>query len=148
MMSAMLERQGRRLLQLGVVLLLFTSFEGFVIPYLGAPQLGISAHSLAALLAILLLAMGLLWPKLSLGANAAAIAFWLLIYSGLAIELAFVLGAIWNAGNSTMPHAAGAAHGTALQEMVIKIIAYSSAPTGITAFALILRGLRVTPKRP
>ncbi|MBV8170903.1 MAG: hypothetical protein JO219_03120 [Candidatus Eremiobacteraeota bacterium] len=141
----MLARQGRRLLQLGVVLLLFTSFWGFAIPRMGSYQLGVSAHSLAGLLAILLLAMGLLWPKLRLNANAAAFAFWFLIYSGLAIELAFVLGAIWSAGNSTMPHAAGAAHGSALQELVIKIIAYSSGPTGIIAFALILWGLRGEP---
>jgi hydroxylaminobenzene mutase len=41
-----------------------------------------------------------------------------------------------------MPLAAGAAHGSALQEAVIKIAAYSSAPTGLVSFALILRGLR------
>src|SRR5215469_6607456 len=115
-----LARQGRRLLQLGVILLLFTSFEGFVIPRMGSYQLGVSAHSLAGLLAILLLAMGLLWPQLRLAAPPAGTAYWFLIYSGLAIELAFMLGAIWGAGSSTMPHAAGGALGSALQELVIR----------------------------
>jgi hydroxylaminobenzene mutase len=47
--SNLLSRQGHRLLQIGVALFLFTSFEGFVIPYLAAPVLGRSAHSLCAL---------------------------------------------------------------------------------------------------
>jgi (hydroxyamino)benzene mutase len=38
--SALLERQGHRLLQIGVALFLFTSFEGFAIPYLAAPMVG------------------------------------------------------------------------------------------------------------
>ena len=40
----LLSRQGHRLLQIGVVLLLFSSFEGFAIPFLGAPRLGLSAY--------------------------------------------------------------------------------------------------------
>jgi hydroxylaminobenzene mutase len=75
--------------------------------------------------------------------TAAQIAFWFLIYSGFAIVLAFLLAAFWEAGNSTMPLAAGTARGTAFQESTIKAVAYSSAPTGIVSFALILRGLRI-----
>jgi hypothetical protein len=37
----------------------------------------------------------------------------------------------------------GLTHGSAFQETLIKVLAYSSAPTGITAFALVLWGLRV-----
>lgn len=39
-----------------------------------------------------------------------------------------------------MQLAAGAAHGSAFQEAMIKDVAYSSAPTGITSFAFILWG--------
>jgi hydroxylaminobenzene mutase len=42
-----------------------------------------------------------------------------------------------------MPMAAGAAHGSPVQEGVTKVVAYSSAPTGIVSFALILWGLRM-----
>ena len=69
-------------------------------------------------------------------------AFWLLVYSAFAILAAYVLGAFWGAGNETMPMAAGVAHGSAVQENMIKVLAYSSAPTGIVSFALILWGLR------
>lgn len=140
--SNLLSRQGRRLLQIGVGLLLFLSLEGFVIPQLAAPQLGLSAHKLAGLQSVLLLALGLVWPRLRLGAAASRIAFWLLIYSALAILAAYVLGALWGAGAETMRQAAGAAHGSAFQETVIAVIAYSSAPTGLVSFALILWGLR------
>jgi hydroxylaminobenzene mutase len=84
-----------------------------------------------------------LWSKLRLGAGPSRLAFWFLVYSGFAIAAAYLLGAIWAAGNSTMPLAAETAHGSNFQEAVIKIVAYSSAPTGIVSFALILWGLRI-----
>ena len=127
----LLSRQGQRLLQIGVALFLVTSFEGFVIPYFASPMLGRSTHSLCALLGVMLIALGLTWPRLNLGRTTLQIAFWFLIYSGFAI------------GNSTMPLAAGPAHGSAFQEQVIKVVAYSSAPTGIVSFAMILWGLRI-----
>lgn len=139
-----LARQGRRLLQIGVLLFLFASFEGFAIPYMASPALGRSTHSLAALLGIMLLALGLAWPMLRLGAAASRVALWLLVYSGLAIVAAFLLAALWGAGKTTMP-LAGAALGSAFQEAAIAAVAYSSAPTGIISFALILWGLRGDP---
>src|SRR3954454_833207 len=113
--SNALPRQGHRLIQLGVALFLFTSFEGFIVPYLAAPQLGRSAHTLAGFSGVLLIALGLVWPRLILGAAAALLAFWLLIYSDLATVASFLLAAIWGASNETMPIAAGAAHGSAGQ---------------------------------
>lgn len=146
-LSRLLSRQGRRLLQVGVALLLFTSFWGFALPHLASPHLGMSVHTLSALVAVLLVALGVAWPSLDLGVTASRVAFWLLIYSALSIISAYILGAVWGAGNETMPMAAGTAHGSPLQEAVIKIVAYSSGPTGIAAFALILWGLRL-PRQP
>jgi hydroxylaminobenzene mutase len=143
--SSGLSRQGRRLLQIGVALLLFSSIEGFVIPVLAAPPLGLSAHRLSAFQGVLLLALGLVWPKLDLGAKTASIAFWLLIYSTLAILAAYLMASFWGAGATTMPLAAAGAHGSAVQEAVIKVVAYSPAPTGLIAFALVLWGLRMAP---
>jgi (hydroxyamino)benzene mutase len=90
--------------------------------------------------------LGLLWRQLSLGPRAVSVAFWTLIYSTLAILAAYLIAAVWGVGIETialmgeLPH--GLSRGTALQENVIRVIAYSSAPTGLTAFALILWGLR------
>jgi hydroxylaminobenzene mutase len=144
--SNLLLRQGHRLLQLGVALLVFSSLEGFAIPYMGSPRIGLSVHTLGALEAVLLLALGLMWSRLALGGTGAGIAFWSLVYSALAVLAAYTIAAVSGVGNATimlmgeLPH--GLHHGSVLQETVIKVVAYSSAPTGLTAFALILWGLR------
>jgi hydroxylaminobenzene mutase len=144
----MLSRQGHRLLQIGVALFLFTSFEGFAVPYFTVPHLGRSVHTLSAFSGVLLICLGLMWSRLDLSAAASRIAFWFLIYSDLATVAAFLLAAVWGAGNSIMPLAAGAAHGSAFQEAAIGAVAYSAAPTGLIAFALILWGLRFPSPRP
>ena len=140
--SNTLSRQGHRLLQIGVVLLLCCSLEGFAIPHLAAPRLGLSVHTLSALQGVLLLVVGLMWASLRLGTTTSRIAFWLLIYSAFAILAAYVLAAVWGAGNETMPLAAGTAHGSPWQEAAIRVTAYSSAPTGLVALGIILWGLR------
>ena len=140
--AALLSRQGHHVLQLGVALLLFTAFQGFAIPYFAVPLLGLSVHRLSALEAVLLLPMGLLWSRLNLGPVGSRTAFWLLAYSALAIIAAYLMAAVWGAGDSVIRLAARTGHGSAVQEAAITLVAYSSAPTGIIAFALILWGLR------
>ena len=98
-------------------------------------------HTLSALFGLILVAFGLVWPRLRLGTAPSRIAFWSLVYSGLAITAAFFLATTWGGGQSIMP-LSGAPLGTAVQEAAITAAAYSSAPTGIVAFALILWGLR------
>ena len=144
----MLSRQGHRLLQAGVALLLFASLEGLAIPFFTVTHLGLSVHSLSASLGVLLLALGLLWSSLNLGATTSRIALGFLIYFTLAILAAYLMAGIWGAGHSTMPLAAGAARGSAFEEAVIKVAAYSSAPPGIISFALILWGLRIAGAQP
>ena len=141
--SNLVSRQGHRLLQIGVALFLFSSVEGFVIPSLSVPRLGLSVHTLSALQGVILLALGLLWPRLTLDATASCIAYWFFIYSTFATLVPYVLAAAWGAGNSTIPLAAGAARGTAAQETVIKVVLYSAAPTVLISLALILWGLRI-----
>ncbi|HKB54779.1 MAG TPA: hypothetical protein VKD22_12325 [Ramlibacter sp.] len=147
-----LERQGRQLLLLGIALLLFSSVEGFAISSLASPRIGLSAHTLGALQAVLFLAFGLLWPKLALAPTAARIAFWSFIYSALAILSAYIVAALWGVGIQTiglageLPH--GLVQGTRFQETTIKVLAYSSAPTGLAAFVLVLWGLRTVEDGP
>ena len=138
--SRMLSLQSHRLLQVGAALFLFTSFQGFAVPYFTVPNLGRSVHS-----GVLLVALGLLWPRLNLDAASSRIAFWFLIYSDFATIAAFLLAGVWGAGSSIMPLAADGAHGSNFQEEVIRVVAYSAAPTGIASFALILWGLRIKP---
>ena len=146
--NALLSRQGQRLLQLGIVFILYSSLDGLGIPFLASPRIGLSVHTLSALQGIFLLAAGLLWPKLKLKPAGSRIAFWLFIYAAASILGAYTLAAIWGVGIETialmgeLPH--GLSHGTAFQEMIIKVVAYSSGPTGLISFGLILWGLRTT----
>jgi hydroxylaminobenzene mutase len=141
--SALLHRQGHRLLQIGVSLFLFSAVEGFVIPYLPTPRLGLSVHTLSGFEGVVLIALGLLWPKLALGTMTVLLAFWLFLYSTLATLAAYVLAAIWGAGNSVVPLAADGARGSDWQETAIKVVLYSAAPTALISLTLILWGLRI-----
>jgi hydroxylaminobenzene mutase len=141
-LSGLLSRQGRCLLQLGVALFLFTSFEGFVVPALAAPHLGRSVHTLSGFTGVLFIAVGLMCPMLKLEAAAARAAFWFLVYSAFATIAGFILAALWGAGGSIIQIAAQGARGSDLQEAVIWAVMVPAAPTGIIAFALMLWGLR------
>jgi len=134
--------QGRTLLQMGVALFLFTSFEGFVAPYFAVPTLGRSVHTLSGFTGILFLAMGLMWPMLKLGTTASRIALWSLVYSAFSTIAGFIVAALWGVGGSIMPIAAQGVRGSDFQETVIQLIMYPAAPTGIISFALVLWGLR------
>jgi hydroxylaminobenzene mutase len=131
------------MLQIGIAHFVFSGLEGFAIPQLPVPALGRSVHTLSGLQGVMLLALGLCWPRLQLGATAARIAFGTYIYSSLATLVPFVLAAVWGVGNRTIPLAAGTARGNARQEAIIKIVLYSAPLPFFISMALILWGLRM-----
>ena len=141
--TALLSRQGHRMLQVGVALFVFAAVEGFIIPLVPSPHLGLSVHTLSALQGVMLVGFGLLWPRLKLTAAKASIAFWTYLYSSFATLIPYVMAAVWGAGNSTIPLAAGPAHGTPLQEMMIKVLLYSAAAPFFVSMAFVLWGLRL-----
>ena len=142
-----LSHQGHRMLQVGIGHFVFSGLEGFAIPLLRSPALGLSVHRLSALQGVMLLTIGLFWPRLRLGTTASRIAYWTYIYSSLATLVPYILAAIWGAGNTTIPQAAGPARGSAQQETVIKVILYSAAAPFFVSMALILWGLRRTDEQ-
>jgi hypothetical protein len=75
---------------------------------------------------VLLLVLGLVWPRLAIGLTSARFAFWFLVYSTLAILAAYILAAVWGVGIDTIKLAGelpdGLTRGTPVQEMLIKII--------------------------
>lgn len=146
--SNILVHQGHRMLQIGVALFIFSSLEGFVIPALPVPRLGLSVHTLSALQGVMLLGLGLLWPRLSLSVPMSGVAFWTYVYSSFATLIPYGLAAAWGAGNSAIPLAAGSAHGSDVQEAIIQVVLYSAAPTVLVSLGLILWGLRVVNPQP
>src|SRR5262245_13521797 len=75
--------------RLGIVLILYSSRDGFAIPHLNSKRIGLSVHTLSALQGVLLLTLGLLWSRLRLGGVSSRTAFWCSIYSALAILAAY-----------------------------------------------------------
>jgi (hydroxyamino)benzene mutase len=134
--------QGHRLIQIGVALFLVTSLQGFAVPYFAVPNLGRSVHTLSGFTGVLFVALGLVWPSLKFGPAASRVAFWFLAYSAFATIAGFVIAGLFGAGGSIIPIAAAGARGSNAQELLIQLVMYSAAPTGIISFALILWGLR------
>jgi len=140
--SSVQSRAAQRLLQVGVGLFLFAVLLGLAIPHFTVPRLALSAHLIGILQGLFLAVVGLLWPRLTLTPTHFKVTFWLLVYEAVAATLSNVLAAAWDAGNTIIPMAAGPAHGSDLQEIVINIGLRSTALALIVALALILWGLR------
>ena len=140
-----LSRQALWLKRTGVGLFLVAALLGFAIPHFTVPRLALSGHIVALLQGIFLVVVGLLWPKLSLSKMQARAAVWLLIYQSIAAPLANLLAATWGAGNSVISIAAGPAHGTTAQEVVINLGLRSAGAALILGLLLVLWGLRRAP---
>lgn len=133
---------GHRLLRTGAVLFLLGLFVGFGIPHFAVPRLALSAHLLAMMQATLLLALGLVWPKLELTRGLSQAGSGTAIYAFGGAWVANLLAALWGAGASMLPLAAGGARGSAAQEAVIRVLLVSAALCQVGLGVLVLWGLR------
>lgn len=133
---------GNRLIQLGISLFLVSLLVGLAVPFFAVPRLALSVHLLGLMQGIFLSVVGLLWPRLTLTRATSRATFWLLVYGCIAAWTSNLLGAIWGAGNSIVPIAAGAARGSDVQEMVIVIVLRSGGLALIAGTALLVWGLR------
>lgn len=138
-------RQGHRLLQIGAALFLAALLVGLAIPKFAVPRLALSAHLLGITQGLLLMVAGVVWPRLLLSRGASRLAFWLAVYGCMAAWSANLLGAMWGAGNTLLPIAAGPAHGSPLQEGIIVVALRSGGASLIAATLLVLWGLRSLP---
>ncbi|MGE5242541.1 MAG: hydrogenase [Bacteroidota bacterium] len=130
------------MLQAGILLFLVALLVGLAVPRFAVPRLGLSAHLLGIMQGLFLMVAGVLWPRLKLTRAAFRIGFWLALYGCFAAWSANMLAAVWGAGNSMLPIAAGQAHGNALQEAIIATGLRTAAAALIAVAILILWGLR------
>jgi hydroxylaminobenzene mutase len=138
--------QGHRLLQVGATLFLLALFVGIAIPAFAVPRLGLSTHLLGITQGIFLLVLGLVWPRLALAPGKARVGHGLAVYGCLAPWTANLLAAVWGAGSSMLPMAAGGARGSELQEGLIRVLLISGALALISTMVLVVWGLRRGPK--
>lgn len=141
-----LRRDGHHLLRVGGLLFLLGLLAGLAVPKFTVPRLGLSTHLLGIMQGTFLFMGGLLWPNLRFTRSASWIGHGLAIYGCLAAWTANFLGAVWGAGNSMLPMAAGAARGSSLQEGVIRVLLMSAALCLVAVAILILWGLRTPPE--
>lgn len=139
-------RQGHRLLQRGVLLFLLALLVGLVVPTFAVPRLGLSTHLLGIMQGTFLMVIGVLWPRLRVTRAMARIGIFLAVYGCFAAWTANLSAAIWGAGNSMLPIAAGSAHGSSIQEGMIAIALRSAAVSLIAVSLLILWGLRAVAR--
>lgn len=137
-----LRNHGHRLLQIGILLFLLALLLGLAIPKFTLPRLALSAHLLGITQGIFLVAIGLVWPRLRLTQFQSRIGHSLAIYGCGAAWTANLCGAVWGAGASMVPMAAGGVRGTAFQELVIKLLLRSAAASLIVLALMMLWGLR------
>jgi hydroxylaminobenzene mutase len=137
---------GHRLIQLGVLLFLIGLLVGLAVPLFAVPRLALSVHLLGLMQGLFLAVAGILWPRLTFTRATEAAAFWLLVYGCIAAWTSNLLGAIWGAGNTIVPIAAGAARGSDVQELVIVVGLRSGGLALIVGTALLLWGLRGAEK--
>jgi hydroxylaminobenzene mutase len=135
-------RQAQGLLQLGALLFLFALIVGLLVPKFAVPRLGLSAHLLGLMQGIFLIILGLLWPRLKLTPALFRAGFWLAVYGCFAAWAANLLAAVWGAGNTMLPIAAGQARGSVLEEGIISVALRTAAASLIAVLILILWGLR------
>lgn len=131
----------RRLFQLGFLLLLLAFLTGIAVPGLRVPRLALAAHIAGLLGGILLLVLGVVVPRLTLGPALANVhrASW--VYATYANWLACLLGAL--TGASGLTPLAGAGHaGSALAERVVALLLVSLSLAALLAASLALWGLR------
>lgn len=135
-------RQGRCLLQAGMLLFLLALIIGLIVHRFTVPRLALSAHLLGITQGLFLMVLGLLWPKLTLRRAWSWISMVLILYGCLGAWCANVLGAIWGAGNTMLPFAAGQARGSVLQERILTVGLRTAAAALIAGSLLIVWGLR------
>lgn len=131
----------RGLLVAGVLLLMLGLLTGLGIGAMENPRMGLSSHMQGITNGLLLIALGLLWPHMTLPDMARTSLYWLALYGTFANWLATLLAGIWGAGEKIMPIASAGHSGTQLQELAVSGLLLSLTLAMLLACTLALWGL-------
>ena len=135
----------RALMRAGVLLFLLGLLTGLAVPLMQIPRMALSSHLEGVMNGMLVMILGLLWPKLSLPAWASTATFWLALYGTFANWLATLLSAAWGAA-ALMPIAGQGAVGTPLAEGIVAALLGSLTLAMIAVCGFVLWGLRRTTR--
>jgi len=110
----------------GMLLFMLGLLNGFAIPRLRSPRLGLSAHLTGVQSGTFLIAAGLLWPKLSLAAPWSVLlghALWISLY---AVWLSLLLAGVFGAGRGLDLAGQGITTSPGRQRLVTVLLAVGS----------------------
>lgn len=136
-------RLAHRLLQLGIVLFLLGLLVGLAGPSLANPRMGLTSHLEGVMNGLFLVALGLVWPRLSLSPRLQTVTFGLAVYGTFANLAATFIAAVTGAG-AMMPIAGGRA-GATFAETAVTMLLVSLALADLAVCLLVLAGLRQPP---
>lgn len=129
-----------RLIKHGFILIFLALITGFVIPAAEAPRLALSAHTIALMSGILLLAIAGIWHRLVLSERQLKVTYWGWIYSSYANWFAILFGALTGAGRMT-PLAANGMTGTDFSELVVAFLLVSLSLAALVSASLSIWGV-------
>src|SRR5262245_46541747 len=138
-----LEPGARQLCFHGVLLLALGLVTGFAVPFVTTPRIGLSAHLAGVQSGMLLVILGLLWPRLAFAPAAEAAARWLALGSLYATWLGILIAATFGATRTLPIAGAGSASQAAgWQSAGAGILIVGGALASLVAVALVLRGFK------
>ena len=133
-----------KLVRYGMILFLLGLLNGFVIPLMRNPRMGLASHLEAVMNGMFLILLGLIWQKLRMPVGALKWGYALALFGTYTNWVTNLLAAIWGAGAEMMPIAGGGYQGVAWQEVLIKV-GLGSLSLAMTAVCLIvLWGLKAS----
>lgn len=104
--------------------------------------MGFSSHLEGTLNGMLLILIGLVWPKLQFPDSALKWGYVLALFGTFINWFTTLLAAIWGAGSDMMPISGGGHVGTTWQEIIIQIGLLSLSIAMISVSILLLWGLK------
>jgi len=131
----------RSLIRWGFVLFLLSLATGFAVPMLKSPRLGLSAHSIGVMSGLMLIAVGVIWDKLNIGAAGRRVLYWLWVAMGVG-NWAGTLAAAYFGGSQLMPIAGGGQTAAPAGEMLVTIVIIAVSVISVAAVSMVLWGLR------
>lgn len=138
---------GIKLIRLGILLFLLGLITGFIIPILENPRMGLSSHLEGTMNGMLLMILGIIWPKIKFSNKLSGISFSLAIFGTYTNWLTTLLAGIWGAGSEMMPIAGGNLVGTSFQELLIKFGLVTVSVSMVLVCFIILWAMRTQPRK-
>jgi hypothetical protein len=133
--------ESRLLARSGVLLLVVSLLNGFLVHASPLPRLSLSAHLVGLMGALFLLALAALWPTLTGTTRASRVGAWLAVYSFAGGWVVYFIAAATGAGGM-FPMAAGGARGAPVVEVFVSVGMITVALALVALCIMVLRGTR------